>query len=288
MSLRPQHARRRPRGAGLPGTVIASIAGVAGAWAVVAFGPANAATPFADDSPLASAVAADPGAQSGPATEDTASIGPITAPSVDANIGAAPELSVDLWSRHSIDEPESPWVVTNKTRPVNPIDYAPPELDTVAGVSMVPEAAAAMTRMRAAAADAGAAFSLSNAYRSYGKQSGLYSTYVANLGRALADRGSMRPGYSEHQTGWSADAYSSAACRIKACFADEPAGRWLAEHAHEFGFIVRYPSDAQDITGIRYEPWHVRYVGEDLAAELVTTGLTMEEFFDLPAAPDYE
>ena len=77
-------------------------------------------------------------------------------------------------------------------------------------------------------------------------------------------------------------------CALDQCFADTPQGTWLAENGWRFGFIVRYPKDKTPITGYEYEPWHMRYVGVDLATEMHKTGVTtLEEFFGLPAAPDY-
>ncbi|MDE0573754.1 M15 family metallopeptidase [Demequina sp. B12] len=211
----------------------------------------------------------------------------VTAGEVSSAPMPVPQVSQKPWSQHSLDDPASLWVVVNKARPLDPLDYVPTGMTSVGGVQMVAEAAEAMEQMRAAAAQAGASFSISNAYRPYSEQRYLHSQYQAEFGTAITDRGSLRPGYSEHQTGLAADVYASAACRIKTCFADETAGRWIADHAHEFGFVVRYPVGLEATTGIRYEPWHVRYVGVDLAAALVESGQTMEQFFGLPAAPDY-
>lgn len=151
------------------------------------------------------------------------------------------------------------------------------------------EAADALARMSADAAAAGAGFSVSTAYRSRGAQSTLYEGYVERSGQGEADRFSARPGYSEHQTGLAADINDASACDLRACFADTVAGRWVAEHAADYGFIVRYPDGKEDVTGYIYEPWHVRYVGEQLARELDGGRAgTLEEYFGLDAAPDYE
>ncbi|WP_152648028.1 M15 family metallopeptidase [Demequina sediminicola] len=215
------------------------------------------------------------------------SIGPITAPSVSPAAPVNPQVSANPWSQYSLDDADSLWVVVNKLRPLDPIDYVPSPLDAVAGSPMTPEAASAMERMRTAAADAGAPFNVSNAYRPYTEQKVLHERYIAEYGTTVTERSSLRPGYSEHQTGLAADIYQSESCRIKTCFADEAAGQWVAANAHEYGFVVRYPDGAEDTTGIRYEPWHVRYVGLDLARAMHESGQTMEEFFDLPPALDY-
>jgi D-alanyl-D-alanine carboxypeptidase len=77
-------------------------------------------------------------------------------------------------------------------------------------------------------------------------------------------------------------------CALEACFGETPQGQWLAANAWSYGFTLRYPEGATPITGYEYEPWHYRYVGPALAAELHTSGVaTLEEFFGLPAAPTY-
>jgi D-alanyl-D-alanine carboxypeptidase len=103
-----------------------------------------------------------------------------------------------------------------------------------------------------------------------------------------ADRSSARAGYSEHQTGWAVDLYDSDVCRLKRCFGRSAAGTWVAAHAWEYGFIIRYPDGAVDITGYIWEPWHLRYVGIELSTEMHETGVqTLEEFFGLGPAPSY-
>lgn len=291
---RPAHARHSVRSVSWASALAATV-GVSAVLAALAFNPALASSPLtAASSTVAALTAAEPGPapSASPAEGDALSapadsIGPIQASPGTYDAGPAPEVSVDPWSIHSIDEADSVWVVVSKARPLDPIDYVPADLVRVSGADMVPEAAAAMAEMREAAADAGAGFALSNGYRPYSEQRYIYNGYVAELGQTLADRGSLRPGYSEHQTGLAADAYQSSTCRIKTCFGQEAAGQWIAEHGHEYGFIVRYPEGKDHITGIRYEPWHVRYVGIDLATALVESGQAMEEFFDLPAATSY-
>ena len=81
---------------------------------------------------------------------------------------------------------------------------------------------------------------------------------------------------------------SSRTCEIETCFAETPEGRWAADNAYKYGFVVRYQKGKQNITGYIYEPWHLRYVGKELAAELHLQGdPTLEEFFGLEPAPDY-
>ena len=276
--MRAEHAPRR-RTAAVAIGVMAGIGVLGGfAAATVQGSPATPAS-AASAAPVVTVTAE-------PASE------PITAPSV-ADATATPVVEVspafDL-AAHSIDDPSSEWVVVNKRRPVQPETWAPPQLDAVpGGYEMTPQAAAALIEMREAATDAGAGFSVGTAYRSHGFQASLHADYVAQWGRARADTFSARPGYSEHQTGLAADIYQSAACRLKPCFGDEDAGAWVAEHAHEFGFIIRYLDGTEDVTGYRYEPWHVRYVGVELATHMHDEGIqTLEELFGLEPAPTYE
>jgi D-alanyl-D-alanine carboxypeptidase len=77
-------------------------------------------------------------------------------------------------------------------------------------------------------------------------------------------------------------------CDVDQCFADLPAGKWIAAHSYEYGFLLRYPADKVAVTGYQYEPWHLRYIGKALASELHKDHIkTLEEFFGLPAAPGY-
>lgn len=196
----------------------------------------------------------------------------------------------------SIDDPASYWVVVNKLRPLNPLNYAAPDLIEV------PVAHANPPLLRQAASDAvvamfaafatesgGLQMQSQSAYRSYATQQSVYAGWVASRGQAGADLTSARPGHSEHQTGLAIDVSASPAkCSLDQCFADTPQGQWLAANGWRFGFIVRYPADKTPVTGYEYEPWHMRYVGVELATEMHKTGVTtLEEFFGLPAAPGY-
>ena len=86
------------------------------------------------------------------------------------------------------------------------------------------------------------------------------------------------PGTSEHQTGLAADIVTPTYQMLDAGFADTPAGQWLSEHAAEYGFVLRYPQDKQEITGIIYESWHYRFVGKTHAKLMKESGLCLEEY----------
>ncbi|UPK44518.1 D-alanyl-D-alanine carboxypeptidase family protein [Paenibacillus pabuli] len=118
-------------------------------------------------------------------------------------------------------------------------------------------------------------------YRSYERQVSIYNNNVKTKGKEYTDRVSSVPGHSEHQTGLAIDVSSpSVGNAIEEVFGTSKEGQWLAEHAAEYGFIIRYPKGEEGITGYVYEPWHIRYVGTDLAPDVVKSGLTLEEYFD--------
>jgi len=199
-------------------------------------------------------------------------------------------------TERSIDDPASLWVVVNKLRPLDPQDYAADDLVSVPVAYANPPilrkyASKAVVKMFAAFTDeTGLEMQSQSAYRAYSVQVRVYNGWVGQLGQKGADLTSARPGYSEHQTGLAIDISAKPAeCTLAACFADTPQGKWLAKKAWKYGFVLRYPEDATDITGYEFEPWHYRYVGEDLAKEMHDTKTeTLEEFFGLPDAPDYK
>lgn len=131
-------------------------------------------------------------------------------------------------------------------------------------------------KLTAAAALEGLNIYFASGFRSYDYQSEIYNGYVSDYGQASADTFSARPGYSEHQSGLAIDVNN-----IDDSFAGTPEAIWLAEHCHEYGFILRYPQGKQDITGYKYEPWHIRYVGTDLSYPIYESGLTVEEYFGI-------
>lgn len=114
-------------------------------------------------------------------------------------------------------------------------------------------------------------------FRSYTYQEELYNSYVKQDGQTVADRTSARPGHSEHQTGLAFDFVDTTGQLLGEGIQDG-ATQWLAEHAHEYGFIVRYLEGKEHITGYMAETWHIRYVG-DLAEDIYRSGLTLEEYF---------
>ena len=116
-----------------------------------------------------------------------------------------------------------------------------------------------------------------SAYRSYEYQEKLYNSYVQKDGKAAADEYSARPGHSEHQSGLAVDITSIGNVNELS----ERDFNWIAQNAYKYGFIVRYPKDKTAITGFREEPWHLRYVGIEVATAIQKTNLTFEEYYDL-------
>jgi D-alanyl-D-alanine carboxypeptidase len=239
----------------------------------------------------AAVVGAVTGAESAGASGSSGSAAPGATETPDprpAPEAEPPPASVDTFDRaaHSIDDPASIWVVVDKLRPLNPQDYEPADLvDVPVEHTWEPllrqEASDAVVAMFQAAADeAGLALASNSAYRSYSAQEAVYDG---------DDLTTARPGFSEHQTGLAIDiGAASGECSLATCFADTPEGAWLRDNAWRFGFILRYPPDQTPVTGYEFEPWHYRYVGVDLATEMRETGIpTLEQFFQLPAAPEY-
>ncbi|MBI4034332.1 M15 family metallopeptidase [Candidatus Saccharibacteria bacterium] len=206
---------------------------------------------------------------------------PKTKPSPTLNSKIKTQFNKQL---HPTDEADSLWVVVNKGR-LLPADYVP---DLVAPYQMRPAASSGLDELFAAAAKAGNSLKVTSSYRSYQTQASVYGNYAQTYGQAQADTFSARPGHSEHQTGLAVDVEpADGRCRLNQCFGQTAEGRWLAEQAYRYGYIIRYPNGKQALTGFIYEPWHLRYVGRDLARQLKGSELTLEQFFSLKAYNDY-
>lgn len=194
-------------------------------------------------------------------------------------------------SRHSIDESGSLWWIVNRDRPL-PEDYTPsslsaPEIklrwhETAESMQVDTRLIEPLEQLYADAKSAGHNLMLISGFRSEEYQAELYQNYVRQHGQEEADRFSAKPGTSEHQTGLVVDlGRVDGECEIEQCFGDTKEGKWLADNAYRYGFIIRYLDGKEDETGYMYEPWHFRYVGKDLAAQLHRENLTMEEYFGL-------
>lgn len=182
---------------------------------------------------------------------------------------------------------ESIWHVVSKTSPIS-VDYVPtsikiPDVATRTDKSndersLRTDIEKPMVDMFAAALVDGYHLLIGSGYRSANLQSIYYNSLSNAIGAAAANLSIALPGQSEHQTGLAADISTlSRECYIDTCFATTGDGVWLANNSYRFGFILRYPSGKESITGYNYEPWHFRYVGVDLATALYESGLTLDE-----------
>jgi D-alanyl-D-alanine carboxypeptidase len=191
-----------------------------------------------------------------------------------------------------IDSASSIQVVVNKKRRLRPITYKPAEFRYFNGVPLAQVAYQPLKRLQAAMKAAGAGtLILNSGYRSYESQAAIYAQKVAQLGLTAGERLAARPGYSEHQTGLAADvsAYGQG-CVINICFSKTDAGGWIAANARRYGFIIRYPhgSTSSSWTGYQFEPWHLRYVGVEVATDMYRQSIyTLEKYRMLPKAPNY-
>ena len=136
----------------------------------------------------------------------------------------------------------------------------------------------AYNEMKAQTVTLGLNIYIASGYRSYNTQNYLYNNYVARDGVAAADTYSARPGHSEHQTGLAFDLNS-----VSSAFGYTDEGKWIKDNCYLYGFIIRYPKGKESITGYMYEPWHLRYVGKELAEKIYNNGdwLTLEEYFGI-------
>lgn len=140
-------------------------------------------------------------------------------------------------------------------------------------------AANALEKLFAAGDDAGVHLFAQSGYRSYHRQESIFVSNTNKHGEDYANRYSARPGESEHQTGLVMDVTSAdVGYLLVEEFEDTAEGKWLKDHAHKFGFIIRYPKNKEDITGYVFEPWHLRYLGVDIATKIYENDLTYEEY----------
>lgn len=167
--------------------------------------------------------------------------------------------------------------------------YEPKELTPLSvhcgasGTQLSKEAADAMEEWAAGGKAVGVSFYATSSYRSYDSQKALYDNYVFLHGQDQADRESARPGFSEHQTGLTVDV--AAVGDEDKDFSETSAFIWASANCMDYGWILRYPENKEDITGYEYESWHYRYVGKDLAQAVYKSGMTYDEFWSLYLKP---
>ena len=184
--------------------------------------------------------------------------------------------------------PRDEWymVLANRSD-VLPGDFTVAETATVGEAVVDARIAEALRQMVNDAAAAGVKLKPTNGYRSIARQQELWDARVKTLmegGLSQADAETKAidytsaPGTSDHNTGLGLDIVSEDHPAKDAGFAETAAAQWLAEHAADYGFILRYPSDKTEATGMDYEPWHYRYVGSEQAHKIKESGLCLEEY----------
>ncbi|KOP72811.1 peptidase M15 [Lysinibacillus sp. FJAT-14745] len=190
---------------------------------------------------------------------------------------------------HTVADPESITVLVNKQNAF-PEGYEPKDLvypnvpfifnEKIEKRMMREEAAKYLEKMFHAANKQNIHLAGVSAYRSSQTQTTLFNNYVERDGMEKARTYSAVPGTSEHQSGLAIDVSGSdGSCAADDCFANTEEAAWLADNAHKYGYIIRFPKDKDNITGYKYEPWHIRYIGVNLATELYNKGLTLEEYY---------
>ena len=199
---------------------------------------------------------------------------------------------VEMWNGYEINYPNSTLAtirndyltLVNKSYRIDKY-YVPSDLvvldsqyQTIGGTMLVRDAYNAFIRMTQAASEEGLSINVGTCYRDYEYQKGLYTYYLGFDSQAVVDTSSARPGHSEHHLGLACDFVAGHLALYD--FTGTSEDLWLREHADEYGFILRYPSDKAHITGYEYESWHYRYVGVDQAKKIKESGLTLEEYLN--------
>jgi D-alanyl-D-alanine carboxypeptidase len=226
----------------------------------------------------------DGGSERDPRTSATGSPAPATSsPSPTPTLQTPPECTYGRVRAAKLEY--SDWELTLLDTSFRlPRRYAPRDVVTIDNAGFqgslllrsfaIPDLAA----LREAAAEAGNPVDVVAAYRSYQQQADLFARRVNELGYERAARGTARAGHSEHQLGTSVDFKTLGQTDVDRRWASTPAGRWVQSNAHLFGFVQSYPRGKALTTCYGYEPWHYRYFGRKMAAEIHESGLTVREY----------
>lgn len=174
------------------------------------------------------------------------------------------------------------YIIVNKYNYLDK-NYVPNNLEKINSIYsskeiyLVKDAKTSFENMAKHASEEGYKIRCISAYRSYTYQENLYNNYVKKDGVQKADTYSSRPGFSEHQTGLVVDIDNTILPYTS--FINTKEYEWMKNNAYKYGFILRYPKDKESITGYSFEPWHYRYVGEEIAAYIHYSNLTFEEYY---------
>lgn len=184
-------------------------------------------------------------------------------------------------------DPTDTLILVNKHNraPAVPITLVKPDVPPTRealseNIYMQPEAAEALEELFAGAKEDGITLLATSGFRSYSTQKAIFERKLETMSERAANASVAKPGYSEHQTGLAMDVegQTSLGLGLVEDFGKTPEGVWLADHCHEYGFIIRYPEGKTDITGYIYEPWHIRYVGKEAADQIAALDVTFEEY----------
>lgn len=206
---------------------------------------------------------------------------PSSTPSPTPSPTPAPEPTPEPTPEHDwpdVDITSWEFILANPDHDIG--DYAP-TLATLEGQQFDERIIDAMTEFVTAARDEGLSVYLSSGYRDYATQTYLYNRKVSQYGEEVAKTIVAPPGTSEHQTGLACDITDHYYEFKDSSLENTALYQWMSQHCQEYGFIVRFPKDKEDITGIIYEPWHFRYVGVEAATYIMENGLCLEEFLEL-------
>ena len=197
------------------------------------------------------------------------------------------EQKIKLNEQALLDEIGDNLILVNKNNAL-PTGYIPsglinPNVHSLdkSNIKMTPKAAKALEALFLKAKENNIQLTAISGYRSYAYQNEIFTDKIKKYQSvAVANQFSARPGQSEHQTGLAMDISSpSVNFKLTQSLAQTREGKWLKNNAPEFGFIVRYPKGKENITGYHFEPWHIRYIGEDASREISDANITLEEYF---------
>lgn len=186
---------------------------------------------------------------------------------------------------------ELPWylVLVNNKNPMDEDYEIPSFTDLQPGYSVDSRIAEAANQMLQDAKADGMKIIICSAYRSVGRQEELFNTSLQdrlNSGLDYWDafaetrQSVAEPGTSEHALGLALDLISNDYMGLDEKQQETEEAQWLAQNCHKYGFILRYPPEKTEITGIIYEPWHYRYVGVEDATKIMELGITLEEYLE--------
>jgi LAS superfamily LD-carboxypeptidase LdcB len=185
------------------------------------------------------------------------------------------------------EDPAIEWgTVLIDTARALPASFGPGDLHNISaagfpftdGLAVRQLVVADLDALRQDAAANGTPLSILAGYRSHEQQAALYERRVEEMGDSEAGSRVARPGHSEHQLGTTIDVTTEGDTDVDQSWGATPTGQWVATNAHKYGFLLSYPLDASERTCYDYEPWHLRYVGREMAASVIESGLSLREF----------